>query len=155
MASNLALMASKENYYRLTDYWHYRFQRSGNLNKKSDIYSFGMILLQLITGHPPIRRELESNCFIVDWIRPNIDSGDIQSIVDTRLTGEFNVGSAWKAVETAMSCIALPSLQRPDISYVLHELKEYLAMEIDHANSNGLQNHPINHSGQLTTLAAR
>ena len=85
------------------DYRHYRFQRSGKLDKRSDMYSLGMILLQLITGHPPIRREHESICFIIDWIRPNIECGDIQSIVDQWLKGEFQISSAWKAVETTMS----------------------------------------------------
>ncbi|XP_028754132.1 receptor-like protein kinase At3g21340 [Neltuma alba] len=134
------------------------FHRSGNLNQKSDVYSFGMILLQLITGHPPIRREPEDICFIIDWIRPKIECRDIQGIVDLRLAGEFNISSAWKAVETAMSCVAPQSTQRPDISSVLRELKECLAMEIGHTNSNGIPSHQINHSGQLdpiTTLSAR
>ncbi|XP_028763339.1 probable LRR receptor-like serine/threonine-protein kinase MEE39 [Neltuma alba] len=128
------------------------FQKSGNLNKESDIYSFGMILLQLITSHPPVRRELEDICFIIDWIRPKIECGDIQGIVDLRLAGEFNVCSAWKAVETAMSCIAPQRTQRPDISYVLLELRECLAMEIGLSNSNGIPSHPINHSGNLDSI---
>ncbi|XP_054782655.1 putative leucine-rich repeat receptor-like serine/threonine-protein kinase At2g19230 [Prosopis cineraria] len=129
------------------------FQRSRKLNKKSDIYSFGMILLQLITGHPPIRRELEDNCFIIDWIRPKIECGDIQGIVDLRLTGEFLAASAWKAIEIAMSCIAPQSIQRPDISYVLQELKDCLVMEMCLANSNGIPRHSINHSGQLDSIS--
>ncbi|XP_028763315.1 probable LRR receptor-like serine/threonine-protein kinase At4g29180 [Neltuma alba] len=85
----------------------------------------------LLAGHPPVRRELEDICFIIDWICPKIEWGDIRGIVDLRLAGEFNVSSAWNAVETAMSCIAPQCAKRPDISYVLHELKECLAMEID------------------------
>jgi hypothetical protein len=58
-----------------------------------------------------------------------LKAGDIQNIVDPRLDGEFNTNSAWKAMEIAMSCIALVAIQRPDMSNVLAELKECLAQE--------------------------
>ncbi|XP_028803959.1 probable LRR receptor-like protein kinase At1g51890 [Neltuma alba] len=106
------------------------FQRSGKLNKKTDIYSFGMILLQLITGRPPIKRGPEDISFIIDWIQPKIESGDIEGIVDPRLAAEFSLNSTWKAVEVAMSCVLPPPTQRPTISYILRELQECLALEM-------------------------
>jgi hypothetical protein len=56
--------------------------------------------------------------------------GDIKSIVDTRLGGNFNINSAWKAVEIAMACVSPTSAKRPDMSQVVAELKESLATEI-------------------------
>ncbi|XP_028803942.1 putative leucine-rich repeat receptor-like serine/threonine-protein kinase At2g19230 [Neltuma alba] len=106
------------------------FQRSGKLNKKTDIYSFGMILLQLITGRPPIKRGPEDISFIIDWIQPKIESADIEGIVDPRLAAEFSLNSTWKAVEVAMSCVLPPPTQRPTISYILRELQECLALEM-------------------------
>ncbi|XP_054818569.1 putative leucine-rich repeat receptor-like serine/threonine-protein kinase At2g19230 isoform X2 [Prosopis cineraria] len=109
------------------------FQRSGQLNKESDIYSFGMILLQLITGRPPIKRSgPRTNTFILDWIQPKIECGDIQGIVDPRLAREFYVTSTSKAIEVAMSCVLPTPSQRPEISYILQELQECLALEMDH-----------------------
>ncbi|XP_054817623.1 probable LRR receptor-like serine/threonine-protein kinase At2g28960 [Prosopis cineraria] len=94
------------------------FQISGQLNKKSDVYSFGMILLQLITGHPPIKRGPENIIrFILDWIQPKIECGNIEGIVDPRLAGEFHViSSTWKVIEVAMSSVLPMPSQRPDIS---------------------------------------
>ena len=113
----------------------YRSQASGKLNKKSDVYSFGIVLFELITGHPAIMRKREKNTHILDWVYPVIESGDIGGIVDSRLHGEFHTNSAWKVVEIAMSCIPSAAIQRPDMSQVLVELKECLALEMAHGSS--------------------
>ena len=98
-----------------------RFQAYGNFNKKNDVYSFGIILFELIIGHATIVRGPAKNSHIVDWVNPLIERGDVQNIVDQRLEGEFNSNSAWKAIEIAMSCTPSYAIQRPDISHVLVE----------------------------------
>ena len=108
----------------------YRFQASGNFNKKGDVYSFGIILFELITGRPAILRGPMRNNHILDWVNPLIERGDVQNIVDPRLEGEFNTNSAWKAIEIAMLCIPPLAIQRPDMNHVLAELKECLALEM-------------------------
>ncbi|KAK7846839.1 putative leucine-rich repeat receptor-like serine/threonine-protein kinase, partial [Quercus suber] len=100
------------------------FQSSGNFNKKNDVYSFGIILFELITGRTAIVRGPVRNNHILDWVNPLIERGDVQNIIDPRLEGEFNSTSAWKAIEIAMSCIPSYAIQRLDMSYVLAELKE-------------------------------
>ncbi|PKI42320.1 hypothetical protein CRG98_037291, partial [Punica granatum] len=106
------------------------FQSSGNLNRKSDVYSFGVILFELITGYPAVIRSGSGNIHILRWVTPIIERGDIQSVVDPRLDGKFNVNSAWKLVETAVSCVPTTAVRRPDISRVLAELKECWDIEM-------------------------
>ncbi|RVX17065.1 putative leucine-rich repeat receptor-like protein kinase [Vitis vinifera] len=104
------------------------YQLTGNLNKKSDVYSFGIVLLELITGQPAIKNP--GSIHIVGWVGPMIERGDIQSIVDPRLQGDFHTNSAWKALEIALACVALTGMQRPDMSHVLADLKECLEIEM-------------------------
>ncbi|KAJ9130022.1 hypothetical protein P3X46_035048 [Hevea brasiliensis] len=104
-------------------------QASGNFNKKSDVYSFGITLLELITGQPAIKRDVNGEIIrIQHWVIPIIENGDIRSIVDPRLQGDFDTNSAWKAVEIALSCVLNTAIRRPDMSDVSSELKECLAI---------------------------
>ena len=96
-------------------------------------------MFELITGRPAIIRGPEKNTHILDWVYPIIESGDIQNVVDPRLQGEFHTNSAWKAVEIAMSCIPTIAIQRPDMSKVLTELKECLALEMAHGKSQRME----------------
>ena len=86
------------------------------------------------------------NNHILDWVNPLIERGDVQNIVDPRLEGEFNTNSAWKAIEIAMTCIPPYTIQRPDMSHVLAELKECLALEMDCGRTQRIAN-----EGNLTT----
>uniref|UniRef100_F6HY69 non-specific serine/threonine protein kinase n=1 Tax=Vitis vinifera TaxID=29760 RepID=F6HY69_VITVI len=102
-------------------------QSTGNLNEKSDVYSFGIVLLELITGRRAI---IPGGIHIAGWVSPMIERGDIRSIVDPRLQGDFNTNSAWKAVEIALACVASTGMQRPDMSHVVVDLKECLETEM-------------------------
>ncbi|GLT69267.1 hypothetical protein SLA2020_414290 [Shorea laevis] len=53
-----------------------------------------------------------------------------KNIVDPRLRGNFNINSAWKAVEIAMACVSPTSAKRPTMSQVVAELKECLTTEL-------------------------
>ncbi|XP_068649237.1 probable LRR receptor-like serine/threonine-protein kinase At1g05700 [Aristolochia californica] len=103
---------------------------SNNLNEKSDVYSFGIVMLELITGQSAIVHNSDSQRIsIVDWVNPLVSKGDIRAVVDPRLRGEFDINSAWKAVEIAIACVAPKAIQRPAISIAVSELKECLGGE--------------------------
>ncbi|XP_028806951.1 receptor-like protein kinase At3g21340 isoform X2 [Neltuma alba] len=116
------------------------FHRTGNLNKRSDVYSFGILLLELMTGQRAVTVTSDSTRHISDWVNPKLENGDIQAIVDPRLEGKFSSASAWKFLEIAMSCITPTAIQRPDISSVVIDLKQCLAMEasVESAESSSL-----------------
>ncbi|KAJ0008333.1 hypothetical protein Pint_29523 [Pistacia integerrima] len=71
----------------------------------------------------------------LDWVSSLVAKGDIKSIIDPRLQGDFSVNSAWKSVEVAMACLALTGHRRPTMSQVVTELSECLASEMARTQS--------------------
>ncbi|CAJ1955356.1 unnamed protein product [Sphenostylis stenocarpa] len=102
---------------------------SNRLTHKSDVYSFGVVLLEIITSQPVIARN-EERTHIIQWVGSLIANGDINAIVDSRLEGDFDINSAWKAVEIAMACVSLNPSERPMMRMIVTELKETLATEL-------------------------
>ncbi|CAK9174536.1 unnamed protein product [Ilex paraguariensis] len=101
-----------------------RYYSTFKLNEKSDVYRFGIVLLELITGQPAITKETKV-IHLVDRVN---------NIVDPRLR-DFNINSAWKILETAMACVPTTATQRLNMSHVLMELKGGLAMEMTQGRS--------------------
>nr|GMC53839.1 putative leucine-rich repeat receptor-like protein kinase At2g19210 [Ipomoea batatas] len=85
---------------------------------------------------------------ITHWVTTTLENGDIKDVVDPRLLGEFDVNSAWKAVELAMACVSQDADQRPTMNVVVNELKECLATEMARQGTNSQSS--INNSSIAT-----
>ncbi|XP_028778976.1 putative leucine-rich repeat receptor-like protein kinase At2g19210 [Neltuma alba] len=109
---------------------------TNKLIDKSDVYSFGVVLFEIITSLPTISGNHEKT-HISDWVSSMVAKGDINAIVDSRLSGEFDSNSAWRAVEIAMTCVSANPNNRPTMSGVVKELKGCLATELARIQRNG------------------
>ena len=85
--------------------------------------------MKIITNRPVIERSHERN-HISQWVSFMLAKGDIESIVDPRLCGDYNINSVWKAIEIAMVCVSPTSTKRPTMDQVVAEMKECLATEL-------------------------
>ncbi|XP_050379786.1 probable LRR receptor-like serine/threonine-protein kinase At1g51880 [Argentina anserina] len=108
---------------------------SNRLNEKSDVYSFGIVLLEIITGRPVLSKT-DERIHISQWVGFKLETGNIYSIVDPRLEGNFTVNSVWKAVEIAMACASPNATKRPIMSQVVAELNECLATQMGETKQN-------------------
>lgn len=105
-----------------------RYYQTNWLTEKSDVYSFGIVLLEIITNRPIIQQSREKP-HLVEWVGFIVRTGDIGNIVDPNLHGAYDVGSVWKAIELAMSCVNISSARRPSMSQVVSDLKECVISE--------------------------
>ncbi|XP_074343552.1 putative leucine-rich repeat receptor-like protein kinase At2g19210 [Apium graveolens] len=105
------------------------YYTSGRLTEKSDVFSFGVVLLEMITGQPAILRN-EDRTRITDWVDSTVKNGDIEQVIDARFRGKYDVNAVWKAVELALACASRNSSNRPTMNVVVTELKECMAIEI-------------------------
>ncbi|KAF3450652.1 hypothetical protein FNV43_RR06741 [Rhamnella rubrinervis] len=106
---------------------------SNRLTEKSDVFSFGIVILEIITGRPAISKKNNINVrkgHIIEWVDSVLSKGDIADIVDPRLGQEFDKNSVWKALEIAMACVSRSSIKRPTMALAVTELKQCFAMEM-------------------------
>ncbi|XP_057543553.1 LRR receptor-like serine/threonine-protein kinase IOS1 [Amaranthus tricolor] len=106
----------------------YRYNLTGQLNEKGDVYSFGIVLLELITGKLPI---LKKDMNLGQWVKMMVQRGDIVSILDPRLRKDLtevdaNYITVWKTVELAVKCVEMNITERPRMSQIVVQLKECL-----------------------------
>ncbi|KAG2274661.1 hypothetical protein Bca52824_057216 [Brassica carinata] len=109
------------------------YYRTSRLTEKSDVYSFGIVLLEMITNQPVIDQSRKKS-HITQWVEFELISGDIRTIMDPNLQGDYDSHSAWRVLDLAMSCANPSSTKRPSMSQVVVELKECLASENSRRN---------------------
>ncbi|PON61256.1 Mitogen-activated protein kinase kinase kinase [Parasponia andersonii] len=100
---------------------------TGKLTLKSDIYSFGMVLLELITGRKAADDSSGNVRWLVNWVLPLLqDERTIPRIADPRLNGAYPEGSLKKALQIVMMCLREDAKNRPSMTDLVQSL-DYLA----------------------------
>uniref|UniRef100_A0A803LBU5 non-specific serine/threonine protein kinase n=1 Tax=Chenopodium quinoa TaxID=63459 RepID=A0A803LBU5_CHEQI len=113
------------------------YASSGKVTDKSDIYSYGVMLLELITGRPPISNFGTAACgSLVNWARPllaqAIGDGKFDTLADPKLQDNYDVDEMSSMVACAAACVRLSSWRRPRMSQVVRSLEGNLsAFELD------------------------
>ncbi|CAN4116226.1 unnamed protein product [Withania somnifera] len=101
------------------------YHKSFRLNEKSDIYSFGVVLLELITGMKAVDQKREKReMALADMVVSRIQMGLLQQVVDPFLVVDGEAMEGVGAVaELAFRCVAANKDDRPDSRDVVAELR--------------------------------
>ncbi|KAG8503739.1 hypothetical protein CXB51_001736 [Gossypium anomalum] len=96
----------------------------GKLSDKIDVYAFGVVLLELLSGKRPISFEnLKGQQSLVMWAKPIIESGDVKGILDPNLNGNINETQMHRMVRAATLCITRSGRLRPKMRQILELLR--------------------------------
>ncbi|EOA39553.1 hypothetical protein CARUB_v10008171mg [Capsella rubella] len=97
------------------------------IDEKSDIYSLGVVLLELVTGKMPIDPSFEDSIDVVEWIRRKVKKNEsLEEVIDASIAGECKhvIEEMLLALRIALLCTAKLPKDRPSIRDVITMLAE-------------------------------
>ncbi|GMI74354.1 hypothetical protein like AT1G07870 [Hibiscus trionum] len=112
------------------------YAMTGQLTFKSDIYSFGVVLLELITGRKAVEYSKERRAeYLVGWARPRFkDRRNFSQMADPLLQGQYPMKGLYQALAVAAMCVQEQPNMRPAISDVVNALNYLTSHKYDPNN---------------------
>ncbi|ONM30997.1 Protein kinase superfamily protein [Zea mays] len=101
------------------------YAMTGHLLVKSDVYSYGVVLLELLTGRRPVDMSQPSGQEnLVTWARPILrDQDRLGELADPRLGGQYPKDDFVRVCTIAAACVSPEANQRPTMGEVVQSLK--------------------------------
>ncbi|KAL0298763.1 UNVERIFIED_CONTAM: LysM domain receptor-like kinase [Sesamum radiatum] len=108
------------------------FQRSGIVTQKCDVYAFGVVILELLSGMEALtyRVDEESGSYVrisvVDAAREAVEGGGggVRKWVDKRLRDSYPVDVVEKLARLALDCVMDDPESRPDMGKVVMRISQ-------------------------------
>lgn len=102
------------------------YMATGHLTAKSDVYSYGVVLLEMLSGRRALdknRPSSEQN--LVEWARPHLGhKRRIFRVLDARLEGQYSAPGAHKASILALKCLSNDPKNRPTMRQIVAVLEQ-------------------------------
>ncbi|KAG6793034.1 hypothetical protein POTOM_002217 [Populus tomentosa] len=97
---------------------------TGKASRESDVYSFGIVALEIACGRKPINPKAsnEDHVSMVQWVWELYGEGKLLEAVDPRLCGDFNKTQMERLMIVGLSCAHPDEHLRPSIRQALHVL---------------------------------
>lgn len=100
------------------------YASTGMLNERSDVYSFGILIMELISGRNPVdysRPAGEVN--LVEWLKTMVTNRTAEGVLDPRLPEKPSSRALKRALLVALRCVDPNAQKRPKMGHVVHMLE--------------------------------
>ncbi|CAN4084237.1 unnamed protein product [Withania somnifera] len=110
---------------------------TGQSSEKTDVFGYGILLLELITGHKALDAGIGQGLkgTILDRVRILFEEKKVEILADRDLRGCFNTEELEKTVEVALQCTQSYPNNRPKMSEVLRIL-EGVTEQVGHVDES-------------------
>ncbi|KAK9011236.1 hypothetical protein V6N11_044090 [Hibiscus sabdariffa] len=96
----------------------------GIVDEKTDVFAFGVLLLEILTG----RRAVDSlsRQSLVIWAKPLLESDDVKKLVDPKLGDNYDPTEMKRAMLIASQCISHIASMRPSMEKVTKRCRKHV-----------------------------
>ncbi|KAG2408869.1 serine/threonine-protein kinase [Vigna angularis] len=120
---------------------------TGHLYVKSDVYGFGVVLLEILTGMRALdTRRPTGQQNLVEWTKPYLSSKKkLKTIMDSKIEGQYSPKAALQAAQLTLKCLEHDPKQRPSMKEVLEGLEAIETIHEKTKESKTRNSHNISH----------
>ncbi|XVF61185.1 hypothetical protein PTKIN_Ptkin08bG0109800 [Pterospermum kingtungense] len=100
------------------------YASTGMLNERSDVYSFGILIMEIISGRNPVdysRPPEEVN--LIEWLKKMVANRNPEGVLDPKLPEKPTSRSLKRALLVALRCVDPNAQKRPKMGHVVHMLE--------------------------------
>ncbi|KAJ4714862.1 Protein kinase family protein [Melia azedarach] len=100
------------------------YASTGMLNERSDIYSFGILIMEVLSGRNPVdygRPPEEVN--LIDWLKKMVSNRNPEGVLDPKLPEKPSSRSLKRVLLVALRCVDPNAQKRPKMGHVVHMLE--------------------------------
>ncbi|KAL2328753.1 hypothetical protein Fmac_022180 [Flemingia macrophylla] len=108
---------------------------TGRLSAKSDVFSFGVVLLEMLSGRRAVDKNRPSGQQnLIEWAKPYLSNKrKLVRVLDNRLEGQYALEEAYKVATLSLRCLAAESKLRPNMDEVVTDLEQ---LQLPHVSRN-------------------